>query len=252
MALAAAALPRGFRNPTAGLILSSGGICSRSSSTASGKIYEMRRYEVKPDKYAEFIRHGEKKYAELMMPHGKLLGYWASSLGSLNEVYHLWEYENYAHRDEVVRAKRSDKRAVEEYLSFALTCLVYQNHTIMKAFDWYTPKLDTPQNWGVYELVTHTVKPGTMPQLEHRVLQGLPARLAEDYPHPLAIWYSVFGNTSLFVSLWPHESFDKRHEHREDLFKNNEDWRETARDTSKFFDAIDVKGLIPLPWSPLQ
>ena len=101
-----------------------------------------------------------------------------------------------------------------------------QNHTIMKAFDWYTPKLDTPQNWGmrmqiravlfngvttalsshngrnsfllgVYELVTHTVKPGTMPQLEHRVLQGLPARLAEDYPHPLAIWYSVFGNTSL-------------------------------------------------------
>ena len=30
------------------------------------------------------------------------------------------------------------------------------------------------------------------------------------------------------VSLWPHESFDKRHEHREDLFKNNEDWRETG------------------------
>ena len=87
----AAALRRGFRNPT-GLLLSRGGICSRSSSTASGKIYEMRRYEVKPDKYAEFIRHGEKKYAELMMPHGKLLGYWASSLGSLNEVYHLWEY----------------------------------------------------------------------------------------------------------------------------------------------------------------
>ena len=30
------------------------------------------------------------------------------------------------------------------------------------------------------------------------------------------------------VSLWPHESFDKRHEHREDLFKNNEEWRETG------------------------
>ena len=38
--------------------------------------------------------------------------------------------ENYAHRDEVVRAKRSDKRAVEEYLSFALTCLVYQVKTL--------------------------------------------------------------------------------------------------------------------------
>lgn len=88
----------------------------------------------------------------------------------------------------------------------------------MKAFDWYTPKLEIPQKWGmnicmrvtefclnfeqltttgVYELVTHTVKPGMMSQLEHRLQQGLPARLAEDYPQPLALWYSVFGNINL-------------------------------------------------------
>lgn len=50
---------------------------------------------------------------------------------------------------------------------------------------------------GVYELVTMTVKPGMVSQLEHRLLQGLPARLAEDYPPPLAFWYSEFGNTNL-------------------------------------------------------
>lgn len=38
--------------------------------------------------------------------------------------------ESYAHRDEVVKAKRSDKKAVEEYLKFALTCLVSQVYII--------------------------------------------------------------------------------------------------------------------------
>ena len=50
---------------------------------------------------------------------------------------------------------------------------------------------------GVYELVTHKVKPGMVPQLEHRMIQGLPARLAEDYPQALAMWYSEFGNPDL-------------------------------------------------------
>lgn len=52
----------------------------------------MRRYKIKPDKYTEFIRLGTEKYEETIMPHGKLVGYWATSMGSLNEVYHLWEY----------------------------------------------------------------------------------------------------------------------------------------------------------------
>ena len=30
------------------------------------------------------------------------------------------------------------------------------------------------------------------------------------------------------ISLWPHESFDKRAEHREYLFNNNEEWNETC------------------------
>ena len=129
----------------------SAGILYRTSSTnIGGKIYEMRRYEVKPEKYTEFLNRGREKYEELMMPHGKLLGYWVASLGALNQVYHLWEYgefirmrlfsvgvdfisacatpftESFAHRDEVVKAKRSDKKALEGYLNFALTCVVSQ------------------------------------------------------------------------------------------------------------------------------
>lgn len=74
-------------------VLSAGAVLIRSFGTQPDtKIYEMRRYKIKPDKYTEFIRLAREKYEEVMMPHGKLVGYWATSMGSLNEVHHLWEY----------------------------------------------------------------------------------------------------------------------------------------------------------------
>jgi hypothetical protein len=52
----------------------------------------MRHYKIKPDKFGEYVRLGTEKYEEVMMPHGKLVGYWAASLGAVSEVHHLWEY----------------------------------------------------------------------------------------------------------------------------------------------------------------
>lgn len=54
---------------------------------------------------------------------------------------------------------------------------------------------------GTYELVTHTVQSGMVPQYEHRLLQGLPTRLAMNYPKPLGIWYSDIGpgSTGMYV-----------------------------------------------------
>ena len=43
--------------------------------------------------------------------------------------------ESYAHRDEVVKLKRDDKRAVEEYLKHALPCLESQVTTNMMCVD---------------------------------------------------------------------------------------------------------------------
>ena len=43
---------------------------------------------------------------------------------------------------------------------------------------------------GVYELVNYHVKPGMIPQFEHRLLQEF---TEIDY-NPLGLWYSVFGD----------------------------------------------------------
>ena len=54
----------------------------------------------------------------------------------------------------------------------------------------------TIQHAGAYELVMFNVKPGYIPQFEHRLLQGLPDRLEMDYPHPLGFWFSEFAQNS--------------------------------------------------------
>ena len=49
---------------------------------------------------------------------------------------------------------------------------------------------------GAYELVVFQLKPGYLSQFAHRVVQGLPDRLAMDYSHPLGFWYTEFGQSS--------------------------------------------------------
>ena len=45
------------------------------------------------------------------------------------------------------------------------------------------------------------------------------------------VYYSVHvisASVFIVISLWPHESFDERHHHREHLFRENEEWIETG------------------------
>ena len=58
---------------------------------SSGKLYELRTYAIKPDKFGEFSKIMQEGYA-LRTVHSKLIGYWNTDLGGLNEVVHIWEY----------------------------------------------------------------------------------------------------------------------------------------------------------------
>ncbi|MBI4595736.1 MAG: NIPSNAP family protein [Candidatus Tectomicrobia bacterium] len=66
-------------------------------------IYEMRTYTLKPGS----VDTVEKLFAE-SLPHrlkySKLTAFWHTEIGPLNQIIHLWEYNDLNHRTEV-RAK---------------------------------------------------------------------------------------------------------------------------------------------------
>ena len=55
------------------------------------KIYEFRTYAIRPDKMGEYMKIMEENI-QLRTAHSKMLGFWMTDLGGINEVNHLWEY----------------------------------------------------------------------------------------------------------------------------------------------------------------
>ena len=64
---------------------------STAASTEKGKLYELRTYAIQPAKFGEFLKLSAEHF-HLRTAHSKLIGYWTTELGGLNEVVHLWEY----------------------------------------------------------------------------------------------------------------------------------------------------------------
>lgn len=63
-------------------------------------IYEMRTYTLKP-RSVEIV---EKIIAEVLphrLKYSKLIGFWHTDIGPLNQVIHIWEYKDLAHREQV-------------------------------------------------------------------------------------------------------------------------------------------------------
>ena len=55
------------------------------------KIYEFRTYAIRPDKFGECMKIIENNI-HVRTAHSKLVGFWITDLGGINEVYHLWEF----------------------------------------------------------------------------------------------------------------------------------------------------------------
>jgi len=67
-----------------------------SSTTSSyteekNKFYELRTYSIQPARYGEFLKLTAEKI-HMRTAYSKMIGYWTSELGGMNEVTHLWEY----------------------------------------------------------------------------------------------------------------------------------------------------------------
>ena len=64
---------------------------AEAGSNDNKKIYELRTYAIRPDKFGEYLKLMEENI-DLRTAHSKLLGFWITELGGINEVNHLWEY----------------------------------------------------------------------------------------------------------------------------------------------------------------
>lgn len=55
------------------------------------KVYELRTYAIWPQHLKDFLYLTTEEF-HLRTSQSKLIGYWTTELGGLNEVVHIWEY----------------------------------------------------------------------------------------------------------------------------------------------------------------
>ena len=63
-------------------------------------IYELRTYTLKPGTVPEFLEVFDKEMKSIVTKYMNLAGFWYTEFGELNQVVHLWAFEDLNQRAE--------------------------------------------------------------------------------------------------------------------------------------------------------
>lgn len=91
---------------------------------------EFRTYSIAPQHYPAFLDLTNRKI-ERRMQHSKLLGYFTSELGGINQVCHFWEYDSLAQRQRVRTALTEDSEWMQGYMKEMRPMLEKQDNVLL-------------------------------------------------------------------------------------------------------------------------
>jgi NIPSNAP len=182
-------------------------------------IHEVRTYTLRTGAVAEFEDRFTKR-KPLREKHSKLGAFWHTDFGPLNQVIHVWPYEDLQHRTAVREAMAKD------------------------------PELNQlPGDFGsgnVYEMRIYTYAPGDIPAVLEAWGKAVPAR--EKLSPLAACWSSELGGLNKFVHVWVYPDLNARVRIREESRKGGQ-WppQSGVRPIRQ-----ENKVLIPAAFSPLR
>jgi hypothetical protein len=115
-----------------------GGLCGKEGEVtrfADNKedkpmVYEMRVYTLQPGKVPAFLELIEKEALPVISKYSKLVGFWSTEVGALNEVVHIWAYEDPNHRERARKAQGEDPQ-LQAFRPKAQAMIVSQYNKIL-------------------------------------------------------------------------------------------------------------------------
>lgn len=203
-------------------------------------IYEIRTYDLKPRSVPEVEkRTGEKLPAR--QTYSKLWGFFHTEIGPLNQVVHIWPYEDLNQRGKIRAKAVSDGKWPPNNAEF----IVNQQSEIYNP----APFMKNPREGKlgpIYEMRIYTYPPGGIP----KVLDAWGKAIAErEELSPLAgCWYSEIGGLNRFVHLWAYKSLEERARVRQQA-QALKGWPPASGVTPV---AQENKILVPAAFSPMQ
>ncbi|XP_006886966.1 PREDICTED: protein NipSnap homolog 3A [Elephantulus edwardii] len=214
-----------------------------------GTLYEIRSYYIKPSKMNEFLENINKNI-HIRTAHSELIGFWKVEFGGkVNKVFHIWKYDNFAHRTKVRKALAEDKEWQEKFLIPNLFHVDEQEFEIAYLVPWC--KIEKPPKEGVYELVTFQMKPGGPALWGEAFQRAINSHVNLNYNKLIGVFHTEYGLLNRVHVLWWNESLDSRAAGRH---QSHEDPRVVAavRESASYLVSQENMLMTPLPFSPLK
>ena len=203
-------------------------------------IYEVRSYTLKPGTVADC----EQRFAEAIPYREKyspLGAFWHTEIGPLNQIIHVWPYENLQQRTEIRAQAMKDPHWPPKILDMVES----MESEIFIPAPFMQP-LGKRKLGNVYEMRTYMYKPGSMPEVLARWAEAIPQRVQVS---PLAAcWYSELGGLNKFVHVWAYRDLEERSRIRAEVMMLSQ-WPPKTRE---FLVSQANKILIPATFSPMQ
>ena len=210
-------------------------------------IYEFRTYTTGPGQAPLLAKYS----AEIGRPirgddHGKLEGYWLTEIGPLNQVMHLWSYEDMNHRADVKSKLAANEAWRNEYLTKTGPLILRQDNRLMTA----TKPLVAPSGEGnIYEYRYYRCKVGKTKIFADAITAAMSVR--ERHSQNVCIWVTDTGQPNEVSHLWVYRDMNHRAEARA-AAAADPDWQEFLKNGPDRLDEMHASILIPWDHSPLK
>lgn len=204
-------------------------------------IYEFRTYDLKPGSVQEVIKRFGDAY-EHRQKLSKLTAFWYTKIGPLNQIIHVWPYEDAAERSRI----RQEAGTKDYWPPKIAEFIVHQVSEVMVPWS-FSPALMAGDHGPYYELRSYELVPGMLKKMQERWQSNLEKRVELS---PLGAVMSVdLGTVNKIVHVWPYKSLDQRALIRKEAAEKGI-W--PPKGGGKDFFKQENKILLPAPFSPMQ
>ncbi len=210
-------------------------------------IHELRTYTVKQGSLPEMIKNSSTISRSIRGDdYGKLEGYWATEIGPLNQVVHLWSYADLNERARLRAELAKNERWTKEYVPLNKEILVRQDIRLLNPVVGPVVPAQSP---NVYELRTYRTKPRTAQQWAELMKKTLAVR--EKYSKIVGLWITEAGQPNEVCHIWAYRDLNHRAQVRADAVRDPE-WQAFLKESAPLLDELHSTIMLPAPHSPMQ
>ena len=170
-------------------------------------IYDFHTYDLKPRSVPELER-GVAKVLPVRLEISPLAGFWHTEAGPLNQILHIWPYEDATQRDEA----RAEMKARNVWGSLGELVVNMQSDIYLPAP--FTRPLEPAELGPLYEIRTYTYMSGEIAQVMDAWGEAIEER--EKYSPLVGAFYSDGGSMNRWTHIWAYQSFEQRMTVREE------------------------------------